>query len=39
MIAREVPRHPPGARLSGLPGPHREGRAVRPARGAARTPA
>ena len=29
---REVPRHPPGARLSGVPGPHREGRAVRAAR-------
>ena len=28
---REIPRHPPGARLSGLPRPHREGRAVRAA--------
>ena len=28
---REVPRHPPGARLSGLSRPHREGRAVRAA--------
>ena len=29
---REVPRHPAGVRLSGVPGPHREGDAVRPAR-------
>ena len=28
----EVPRHPAGVRLSGLPGPHREGAALRPAR-------
>ena len=32
---RDLPRHPPGARLSRLPGPHREGRAVRAARGRA----
>ncbi len=29
LIAREVPRHPPGPGLSGLPGPQREGHAVR----------
>ena len=29
---RAIPRHPPGARLPGLPRPHRQGRAVRPAR-------
>ncbi len=28
---REIPRHPPGARLSGPARPHREGDAVRPA--------
>ena len=28
---REIPRHPPGRRLSGLPRPHREGDAVEPA--------
>jgi len=29
-----LPRHPAGVRLPGLPGPHREGPAVRSARGA-----
>ena len=29
---REVPRHPPGLRLSGVPGPQREVQAVRAAR-------
>jgi hypothetical protein len=28
---REVPRHPPGARLPGLPGPQRQARPVRAA--------
>ena len=28
----KIPRHPPGLRLSGLPRPHREANAVRPAR-------
>ena len=31
-----VPRHPAGARLSGVPGPHREGAALRAARRAGR---
>ena len=32
LIARAIPRHPPGAGLSGLARPHREGDAVPPAR-------
>ena len=36
LIARELSRHPPGARLSGAARPHREGDAVRAARRARR---
>ena len=32
LAARALPRHPAGLRLPGLPGPHREGEAVRAAR-------
>ena len=39
LIARGVPRHPPGARLSRLSGPHREGDAVEAARCRATMPA
>ena len=36
LIAREVPRHPARARLSGVPRPHGEGAAVRAAAAARR---
>ena len=36
---REIPRHPPGARLSGAARPHREGGAVHAARRRSRRPA
>ena len=36
LIARALPRHPPGARLSGAARPHREGDALPPARRRAR---
>ena len=32
LVARALPRDPAGVRLPGLPGPHREAEAVRPAR-------
>ena len=37
LIAEKLPRHPPGAGLSGVPGPHREARHVRRAAGRARS--